>query len=721
MIERSLSFGPDNGLIGTLCLPGTAEHASTTATAGIILFNAGIVHRVGPHRLNVRLARILADSGIPSIRFDLAGVGDSHRGAGDIGFEAQAVSDLQAAMTALGEASGLNRFGLFGFCSGAFHSYNAAHVDERIAGILLFDAYRYGTLKTRLIRLSLRFRQHGVFSTIVRLGLKSLKQLPKKLHLRKSPEAAARASEVGLIVDTSTKAEFAKGVQSLLQRGIDVQMIYAGDGFEAYNYALQFHDTFKRYGITDKVKAVFLPEIDHVATSSKAQTELIDHILRWSLRLAGLPTQAGSGSSSDDGHDGGSGSVQYGASSSTEVQGRPGVIVLSRSVTGLETVRCLGKAGIRVHAIYFNKNDTVKFSRHCIASFFDDSGRNETSLINFLIECGRKESTRPIIVPTCDAHALMLANNRDLLAPYCQVMTDAYSSLKQVIHKHNLQAQAELAGLSIIPSIVAPCIEEIKSWSLLHKAPYLVKPFFAGIQTSRLRQKNMVLPTREALLAYVCEGDMQSLLVQRVIPGGDGYIFDCYGYCNAKGEVVAMASKRRLRQNLPDFGTCTYGEIPAYLDAGTQPTIFSNTRQFFEQISYHGIFGVEWLYDREDHKFYLIDFNARPFMSIGHVAAAGLNLPALAYADMVGDDISRVQQTPRLKHLIGIDLMRDIESFQSKFKRGELSFRKWLQSLLKVRHFYYWDWRDPLPGVVRGMEISRRAAIFLWHAVIGLL
>lgn len=394
-------------------------------------------------------------------------------------------------------------------------------------------------------------------------------------------------------------------------------------------------------------------------------------------------------------------------------QNWPEVIVLSRNVTGLETVRCLGKAGIKVHAIYFNRHDPIRLSRYCQPDYFDDSAQDAGALLNHLISYAKKLGNCPIVVPTCDSHALLLAHNRDKLSPYCKVMTAEYSELANVIHKHNLHEQAVLAGLDIIPAIVAPSVDEVAAWSKVHAAPYLVKPFYTGVQSSRLKQKNLVLSSREALISYVGEGNMQSLIVQRVIPGGDGYIFDCYGYCNAKGEIVAMASKRRLHQNLPDYGTCTMGEIPAYLDETTEATIFANTRKLFAQVKYHGIFGVEWLYDRATGKFYVIDFNARPFMSIGHVAAAGLNLPALAYADIAGHDISHTEQTPRLRHLIGVDLLRDMESFQTKQRCGKLSAKQWLISLTKCRYFYYSVWSDPGPAISRMMEIVRRGVLYL--------
>jgi predicted ATP-grasp superfamily ATP-dependent carboligase len=280
-----------------------------------------------------------------------------------------------------------------------------------------------------------------------------------------------------------------------------------------------------------------------------------------------------------------------------------------------------------------------------------------------------------------------------------------YAQLQNVVDKTNLYEQAEKAGLNTIPAIVAPTPDEVAAWSIVHPAPYLIKPVYAGVPTARLKQKNMVVPSREALLAFVNQGEMQSLIVQRVIPSANGYIFDCYGYCNRGGQVVAMASKRRLHRHLPDYGSCTMGEIPAYLDDTTEATRFEGTKRLFRQIRYHGIFGVEWLLDRNTGTFYVIDFNARPFMSIGHVAAAGSNLRVLAYAETTGEDICVLQQMPRLKRLIGVDLLRDLESFLVKRVCGNLSVAEWLRALAQCQYFYYADWRDPGPAFRGGWRI----------------
>lgn len=110
----------------------------------IVLFNSGAVHRVGPHRLHVALARHLAALGFPCLRFDLAGLGDSvreppHRE--NHPYQAFATEDAREALSYLRDTFGFTRFILMGLCSGAHTSFHAAldAGSEDVRGVVLIN------------------------------------------------------------------------------------------------------------------------------------------------------------------------------------------------------------------------------------------------------------------------------------------------------------------------------------------------------------------------------------------------------------------------------------------------------------------------------------------------------------------------------------------------------------------------------------------------------
>lgn len=278
MKESSLAFGANAGLIGTITLPDIV-----VGDTGVILLNAGTIHRVGPHRINVRLARKLAERGIASMRFDLAGHGDSARLTGEHSFEEQAVVDIRAAMDALAVVAGTTRMAIFGICSGAYHGYAAALRDERVAGLLMFDAYRYPNLKTHILHYAKALNEPQLLPRVASALGRSTTTLVSwaRTAIGQSPSAADTTNRNEPPNAIPSRQEFAAGLTQLLDRGVSVHMLYSGDAPEEYNYANQFRDTVAPFGIGDRVEAEFLPQADHQFSVIADQVDTIRRVTDW--------------------------------------------------------------------------------------------------------------------------------------------------------------------------------------------------------------------------------------------------------------------------------------------------------------------------------------------------------------------------------------------------------------------------------------------------------
>ena len=278
MREISLAFGPGASLVGTLTLPA-ADMTASAAPLGLVMFNSGVVHRIGPHRINVKLARQMALRGIPSIRFDLHGMGDSLRADGTLPYEQQAVADLGLAMDALQESAGVARFALLGFCSGAVPSYLAAQADPRISSIILYDAFAFPTPRSRVRFLWLRLSGHGFSPQTLlrdarRLG-HGLARLPRRLFDRLRRRGNETFKQVG---SPEQKHKIVGGLGELTRRGVKVVVLHAGDDFGVTNYAEQFRDAIGDALPREGLRYGFLAPIDHVATSTPAQKVFLDAI-----------------------------------------------------------------------------------------------------------------------------------------------------------------------------------------------------------------------------------------------------------------------------------------------------------------------------------------------------------------------------------------------------------------------------------------------------------
>lgn len=255
MRERVISFGEGGRLSGvTLQVPGDVA---------VLLFNAGIVHRIGAHRLNVKIARALAAEGVSSLRFDLSGLGDSAPGPASQGFEDQAVDDICAAIDQIQEKK---RIYAIGMCSGADNAYRAAAADERLSGAILLDPYAY---------------QHSQ----VKLRDLASKALDVDGWRRRLSRLAASDPEPGSSADESrssrSRQEFGRELEKITGRGGEILILYTTYVAAQLTRPEHFHDLFREFDFAGRLTVEVNMTVDHTYTELAAQVALIARIARW--------------------------------------------------------------------------------------------------------------------------------------------------------------------------------------------------------------------------------------------------------------------------------------------------------------------------------------------------------------------------------------------------------------------------------------------------------
>ncbi|MBI3776072.1 MAG: hydrolase 1, exosortase A system-associated [Gammaproteobacteria bacterium] len=189
--EQALTFGCETeALIGVLH-PGRAH-----AQVGVVLVVGGPQYRVGSHRQFVLLARSLAQAGIPVLRFDYRGMGDSS--GAQRSFES-VDNDIRSAIDVLcQQVRSVQKVMLWGLCDAASAALFYAHQDPRVAGLVLLNPWvrtEAGMARAYLKHYYLRRMVSGEFwkkllsgQWSVRASFTSLIELTSKL--RKSPASS---------------------------------------------------------------------------------------------------------------------------------------------------------------------------------------------------------------------------------------------------------------------------------------------------------------------------------------------------------------------------------------------------------------------------------------------------------------------------------------------------------------------------------------------------
>ena len=269
--ESAIQFGDQTKLIGILTEPET-RHAGSPV---VLLINAGIVHRVGPFRLHVNVARVLAKHGFASLRMDLSGLGDSQGRTGKLTKDERVQRDVGEAMEFLTTAGLGNRFVILGLCSGAYHAHQVAVADSRVVGAIFLDGIVFRTIgyfwRHRVGRL---FRARFWRNALKRRWLSF-----KRKHGAVCDEQANKLAEAEYFQVARSRQTIADELHELQKRDTQLLFIYTGD-YDDICDRNQFQEMF---GIkpNDQLQVDYLAQASHTYRIAQHRDQLSQRIASW--------------------------------------------------------------------------------------------------------------------------------------------------------------------------------------------------------------------------------------------------------------------------------------------------------------------------------------------------------------------------------------------------------------------------------------------------------
>ena len=303
MNERVVHFGARESQVGVLTQPPQAP----PGVPAFLMCNAGIVHRVGPHRLYVKLAHHIAERGHPAFRLDLPGIGDSAmesdaRG----GFERVAVDSLRAAMDRLQAELGIDRFIVSGLCSGGQFAFEAARRDPRVVGVVPINSAPH-LHDTSDDALGAALQDAALSKHYWRIALRSsFRRKNWRKALGGELDVAARVRVMlGSLgrretrVDTSGAGELAQArLDELRARDVRILHVYAeGDEWLDY-FQMLVGDAAAAWPSDGPLRVEVIERADHTFTLLWAQQRLMERVSDW-LRQQGFSVAADSSRTPD--------------------------------------------------------------------------------------------------------------------------------------------------------------------------------------------------------------------------------------------------------------------------------------------------------------------------------------------------------------------------------------------------------------------------------------
>ena len=253
-LESSHVFG--EGLIGILHA-GAAIASQETA---VILLNAGMVHRIGPHRGSVELARAVAGAGFPVFRYDQSGLGDSPVSR-QVSAERRH-EELKAAMELVNARTGATRFVVGGICSAADDAFHLATLEPRVQGVLLLDGLAYRTPGYWLRHLPPR-----VFNPV-----KLWNWWRSRSHAQPGMENFR---------DWPSRQDAIAAVKGMVSRDVRMLFVFTGGAYRYFNHAGQLPAALGGAIESRQVSSEYWPDCDHTFYLKRDRSRLQQRVISW--------------------------------------------------------------------------------------------------------------------------------------------------------------------------------------------------------------------------------------------------------------------------------------------------------------------------------------------------------------------------------------------------------------------------------------------------------
>jgi pimeloyl-ACP methyl ester carboxylesterase len=249
-----------------------------------VFLNAGAVRDTGPNRMWVETARRGASAGVPSLRVDLAGIGDADgdeaRFSDVAEFYIPEYEDQVIAVLDSLEADGIaSRFVLVGLCAGAYWAFRVARRDRRIESLALLNAgaltWNESLLRQRDARKLDRVFQRRWWGKLSRGEVKNL--TPTAALRMASARFGRRSSRGGMATRHAIESDLDR------IRDLGPRLVLAFSGEEPMHTELAAEGVLEHLERWPNLELCELPGADHTLRPLAAQTataELLDRELQ---------------------------------------------------------------------------------------------------------------------------------------------------------------------------------------------------------------------------------------------------------------------------------------------------------------------------------------------------------------------------------------------------------------------------------------------------------
>ncbi len=353
----------------------------------------------------------------------------------------------------------------------------------------------------------------------------------------------------------------------------------------------------------------------------------------------------------------------------------------------MDLVRPLALAGIRCAAVA-QPGAPALYSRYAQARLrCDDFSTNMEGTVESLVRFGQAQPKPPILFYEEDAQLLLVSRFRDRLAQAFRFVVADTCMVEDLVDKARFQELAERHGLPVPPSHhFHPVASEPDELDLCF--PVIIKPLMRTKRWNEsfgLRKALAVedAATLRALWPQLLKVGVD-LIAQEFVPGAETRIESYHCYIDRSGGVAGEFTGRKIRTYPASFGHTTALEITDAADVQREG------RAIAERLGLTGVAKFDFKRDRAG-ALRLLEINPRFNLWLHAGAIAGVNIPALVYADLTATKRPQSSQARA-----GVRWCRIWKDFPAARNAG-VPLAHWLDFTARCEAKSGFSWDDPMP------------------------
>ena len=375
------------------------------------------------------------------------------------------------------------------------------------------------------------------------------------------------------------------------------------------------------------------------------------------------------------------------------ITGKTKAIVFRCYLNGLSIIRSLGRRGIPVVAVDYDKRALGFSSRYTSESIIAPSPLIDGDrFLSFVLEKSN-EWAGSILIPTHDEELSIFSYHKDELSRHYIVPVPDWAIIKKIVDKKETYEIAARLNISIPRTISLDSVKSVDYLTNDISYPCLLKPRRGHEFYRKFRRKAFIIEDIEQLRVRIAQASRMgcAMLIQELIQGNDDQLHAYIAYYDKKSRPLAEFTGRKLRQSPPFLG------IGRVAESTKTEEIIAPSRRILKELSFVGLCALEYKKDPRDGKFKLLEINGRSFMWMGLPIKCGIDFPWIMYNDLVWN-----KTLPVSTYKAGIKWIHETVDIRRGVQRhnGEkLLTRDYLSPYFGPKTFAVFAWDDWKPAV----------------------